>query len=241
MSEMLPEMFGALGQDAAEAIEEAGEADARFIEQTAENEDAAVQRLIDTDRQIAQRATAIGDQAERDAVPEGGPDDAVSEVSGGDRGGGFDPAFEKGPLDAAFSPGIADPSGEFSDQERAIADRLAQEGWRVDAREPDHTAEGIKNPDAMVRKSPDDPGSVTEFKTLNKPSNNALKRDINDASRQAGADGEVVIDGRPAGTTVGEAERAYRRALGQPGKIVANRVHIILGDGNIITFEKEQP
>jgi hypothetical protein len=239
MSEMLPEMFGALGQDAAQAIEEAGEADARFIEQTAENEDTAVQRLIDTDRQIAQRATAIGDQAERGAVPEGGPDDAVSEESGGDRGGGFDPAFEQGPLDAAFSAGVADPSGEFSDQERAIADRLAQEGWRVDAREPDHTTPNKFNPDAMVRKGPDDPGSITEFKTLKESSNNALKSDINHASRQAGADGDVVIDGRGVGTTLSEAERAYRRALGQPGGTVAKRVHVILGDGRMITFERE--
>jgi hypothetical protein len=99
----------------------------------------------------------------------------------------------------------------------------------------------LKNPDAVVRKTPDDAGSITEFKTMNKPTNNALKREINDASDQVGADGDVVIDGRRVGTTVSDAERAYKRATGQPGGIVAKRVHVILGDGRMITLEKEQP
>jgi hypothetical protein len=73
MSEMLPEMFEALARDSAEAIEEAGEAEARFLEQTAANEDTAVQRILDTDREIAQRADAIRDQAAQDgnATPPG--------------------------------------------------------------------------------------------------------------------------------------------------------------------------
>jgi hypothetical protein len=56
---------------------------------------------------------------------------------------------------------------------------------------------------------------------------------------QAGADGEVVIDARDVGTTQADAERAFRRAIGQPGRIVAQRIHVILGDGTMITFEVE--
>lgn len=156
-------------------------------------------------------------------------------------GESFDPALQKGALRPEFSPGVFDPKGVFTSEERAVADRLAQEGWRVDAREADHTVLYRKNPDAMVRKSPDDPGSITEFKTLKGPGNNALKRNINAASDQAGPDEGVVIDGRWVGTTQSDAEQAFKRALGQPGGIVARHVHVILGDGTIIEFEKERP
>jgi hypothetical protein len=61
---MLPEMFEALARDSAEAIEEAGEAEARFLDQTAANEDTAVQRILDTDREIAERARAIGESGQ---------------------------------------------------------------------------------------------------------------------------------------------------------------------------------
>jgi hypothetical protein len=71
MSQMLPEMFDALGQDAAQAIEDAGEADARFFEQTAENEDTALGLLSDTDHQIARRASAVGQNADQDAASAG--------------------------------------------------------------------------------------------------------------------------------------------------------------------------
>lgn len=64
MSQMLPEMFGALAEDAAQAIGDSGEAVARFFEQTAENEDTAVARLAESEREIAARAAAISGQGE---------------------------------------------------------------------------------------------------------------------------------------------------------------------------------
>lgn len=99
-------------------------------------------------------------------------------------GGINDPAFEHGPLGDDFAPGVHDPDGLFQPHERPIADRLAQEGYRVDQRAEDQSVQGMKNPDAMVRKGPDDPGAVTEFKKLSSGSLNATKRNMNTASGQ---------------------------------------------------------
>jgi hypothetical protein len=63
MSQMLPEMFGALGEDAAQAMEDAAGADAGFFEQTAEKEDSALQRIADNEQEITRRADAIGQDA----------------------------------------------------------------------------------------------------------------------------------------------------------------------------------
>jgi hypothetical protein len=156
---------------------------------------------------------------------------------------GFDPAFHHKALGDEFAPGVHDPDGKFVSKERAIADRLEQEGWRVDARREDHTIEHMKNPESMVRRDPADEGRITEFKTLEPTPNgkpvNAAKRNINDASDQVPPDGEVVIDASKVGLTEEDAGRAWRKALGQPGKTVAAQVHIILEGGRIVTFEKE--
>lgn len=163
----------------------------------------------------------------------------ISEILGGEETSGLtDPAMQQGALGDEFRPGVHDPNSEFQPHERATADRLAEEGWQVDQRPADHTQQGLRNPDTMVRKSPDDPGTITELKSLDSPSNNALKRNINDAGSQNDG-GEAVIDGRGVGTTIEDATRAYKRALGQPGGKVPGKVHIILGDGSIATFEEE--
>ncbi|MGZ0152791.1 hypothetical protein ACXJJ3_37435 [Kribbella sp. WER1] len=151
----------------------------------------------------------------------------------------FDPAFDVRPLESDFSPGVHDPTPTFNPRETMIAERLAEEGWRIDARLADHDTPGKKNPDVMVRKSDSSRGVVVEFKTPESRSNNALKRAMNAASRQAGSDGEVVIDGRPIELSEDDALRAFRRACGQPGSRVAGLVHVILGDGRLVTFEKE--
>jgi hypothetical protein len=57
--------------------------------------------------------------------------------------------------------------------------------------------------------------------------------------RPAGRDGEVVVDGRPIGLSEEDAERAFRRACGQPGSRVARMVHVILGDGRLVTYVRE--
>ncbi|NUR96993.1 MAG: hypothetical protein HOV67_17270, partial [Kribbellaceae bacterium] len=134
----------------------------------------------------------------------------------------FDPAFDPRPLDADFAPGTNDPENSFKPHERAIADRLAEEGWRVDSRRADHST-GEKKTDAMVRKHRDLPGVVVEFKTPNRNGTSTLKRNICDASGQAP---EIVIDGRGIELSEADALRAYRRALGQPGKTIADIVHV---------------
>jgi len=63
MSQMLPEMFDALGEEAAQAMKASAEADAKFFEQTAAHEETAVQRIADDERQIAGQASAVREQA----------------------------------------------------------------------------------------------------------------------------------------------------------------------------------
>lgn len=134
---------------------------------------------------------------------------------------------------------MQDAGNVFSPKERAIGDRLAEEGWRVDARRPDHTVDNLKNPECMLRKDGTDEGLIAEYKTLESDSNNAVKRNINAASEQVPADGEVVIDGRAVGLTEENAARAWKRAVLQQQKTVASAVHIILGDGRMVTYVKE--
>ncbi|MGW6199676.1 hypothetical protein ACWF0M_26230 [Kribbella sp. NPDC055110] len=151
-----------------------------------------------------------------------------------------DPAFDPRPLGVSFAPGVVDPASVFEPKERAIADRLAEEGWRVDARPADHTRDNLSNPDSMVRKSGDADGVIIEFKTPVSGKSNAIKRSIHDASRQAGERNEVLIDGRQVGLSEDVAGRSFRRACGQPGGRVADVVHVILGDGRLITYTKEK-
>ncbi|MEV5967866.1 hypothetical protein AB0L70_39235 [Kribbella sp. NPDC051952] len=146
------------------------------------------------------------------------------------------PAFDLSPLDVDFAPGVHDPQRGFKPKEAAIADRLAEEGWRIDARKEDHSS-GDKNPDAVVRKRAADPGVIIEFKTPTTNSSSTIERNICDAGDQAG---EVVIDGRNIGLTEADAWRAYRRAVGQPGKTIADVVHVILGDGRLVSYQKER-
>ncbi|TDW79366.1 hypothetical protein [Kribbella sp. VKM Ac-2566] len=148
----------------------------------------------------------------------------------------FDPAFDLRPLELDFAPGVHDPLKSFKPHERLIAERLTEEGWRIDARREDHGS-GDKNPDAMVRKQPDGRGVVVEFKTPNKNGTSTVKRNICDASDQAP---EIVIDGRDIDLSEADAWRAYRRALGQPGKAIADVVHVILGDNRLVTYRKEK-
>jgi len=149
----------------------------------------------------------------------------------------FDPAFDTRPIGPDFTPGVCDPLESFMPKERLIADRLAEEGWRIDARPENHTQYRRKNPDVMVRKGGDRAGVIIEFKTPESGSSNAVKRNMHEASKQAG---EVVIDGRPVGVTEDVARRSFRRECGQPGKSAAAVIHVILGDGRMVTFRKGQ-
>jgi hypothetical protein len=147
----------------------------------------------------------------------------------------FDPAFEPRALGVDFAPGVHDPSKSFLPKEVDVAERLELEGWRIDARPEDHGS-GETNPDAMVRKDAADRGTVVEFKTLDSRANVAVRRNVNNAADQAD---EAVIDGRKVDLGFDDALRGFRRACGQEGKTVPSVVHFILGDGRLITYEKE--
>jgi hypothetical protein len=158
----------------------------------------------------------------------------------------IDPGAELGALGDRFEPGVFDPHGRFLEKEKRIGRRLEAEGWRVDARPTDHSS-GQKNPDALVRKHRDDEGAIVEFKTQDVGESNAVKRNMLRASGQAlkaarelGARREVVIDGRKVGLSEETALRSFRRAVGQPRSTLVPVVHVILGDGRLVTFTKEQ-
>ncbi|WP_432958456.1 WXG100 family type VII secretion target [Micromonospora haikouensis] len=149
----------------------------------------------------------------------------------------FDPGSHHGPLGEGFSPGVTDPRGLFEPKERAVADRLAQDGDMVHPRERIDDVHKLKNPDAMVRSGPEDPGVVTEFKTLVGSGSASVRRNILEAAEQTGADGVAVLDGRNVGLTEEDARRGYGRAAGQSrahGQQMPATVRIILGDNRII-------
>jgi hypothetical protein len=96
----------------------------------------------------------------------------------------------------------------------------------------------------MVRTGPEDPGTVTEFKTLKRPSPNAVSKRLEDAVDQnlPHGNGHVVIDGRAAGLTetaarAGQADYVRRRQ--KDGKPLADQVTIILADGRGISWRAD--
>ncbi len=151
----------------------------------------------------------------------------------------FDPAFEPRALGVDFAPGVHDPSGSFKPHEIPTAERLAENGWRVDARPADDTKQNHKNPDVMLRKSPDDEGIRVEFKSPISGKLSAVKRNMRKGSVQALVDGEVVLDGRRIDLSEELAREAFHSACKQVGSPVSRAVHVILGDGRLLTLLKE--
>ena len=146
-----------------------------------------------------------------------------------------------GPLGRDFSPAINDPSNLVTDDERPGAQWLAEQGQDVRVRPPDHTVQGKKNPDYIVRKSPDDPGTLTELKTLTSANSTTVRRSILDAAKQLepGGGGDALIDGRDAGLTRVDAERGWARAVGQARthtSALPNTATVLLGDGTHMIF-----
>ncbi|WBC15869.1 hypothetical protein O7600_03235 [Micromonospora sp. WMMA1998] len=153
----------------------------------------------------------------------------------------FDPGKQHGPLGVDFRPGVDDPRGLFEEKERAIADRLGDEGDMVHPRERNDGVYKLKNPDAMVRSGPGDPGVVTEFKTLEVSSSESVRRNILTAGKQVAqtGGGDLVIDGRAVGLSEEDARRGFARALGQHhqhGSALPGQVRIVLGDNRILTL-----
>ncbi|MEV7629157.1 WXG100 family type VII secretion target [Actinoplanes sp. NPDC089786] len=166
--------------------------------------------------------------------------DAGSGGAKGPRPGdpGFDGGLHKAPLGEDFGPGVHDPARRFEPKETAIAERLAVEGEMVHPRERIEV-DGLKNPDAMVRTGPRDPGTVTEFKTLQAATSGAVSRNITLAGEQVapGGGGNVVLDGREVGLSDEVARHGYHRALGKHtsnGTALPDRIRFILGDGTMI-------
>lgn len=153
-----------------------------------------------------------------------------------------DPGLQRGALGGAYRAGVHDPHELFEPKERAIADWLATgDRSAVHPRPRDDTTHGKKNPDAMVRTSPTDLGTVTEFKTLDQHSSTAVKNNIKDAARQLRqhGNGHTVIDGRRIGLTAETARHGYARAHGEHtkwNKPMPDRVTFILGDGSALTL-----
>lgn len=187
------------------------------------------------------RAEKAADLAVQAAAAGRKTDAEAATTDGGRPTAATDPAFTKGPLGKDFRPGVHDPEGMLTAEERAIADFLHEhEGAQVDPRLRDDSQQGIKQPDTMIRLSPQDPGSIVEFKTLKGSSVNAVERNLAAAAEQS-ADGVVAVDGRAVGLTREMADRAWTKTLSQPGRREVskpNLAYVILGDGTLVVYRK---
>jgi hypothetical protein len=139
-----------------------------------------------------------------------------------------------------FTPGVHELPGArpFESHELPTAELLASEGKSVHARAPVNVT-GVKNPDALVRSAPDDPGTYAEFKQPSANSTKAVKKALTDAERQLRdyGGGLVVVDGRAIQLSREVAEAGMARAAGlvrSDGRALPSEVRVILGDGTQI-------
>jgi hypothetical protein len=152
-----------------------------------------------------------------------------------------DPAL-RGALGRHFTPGLSNPTGRaLTKEEQAGADLLVSEGKHVHVLPEDHTVQRAKSVDFLVREDPADPGVISELKSLRSPSSSAVQRNILAAGAQLDqyaaryGPGRAIIDGRAAGLTAEDADRGFRRAVGQArdrGQPMPPSIRIILGDGS---------
>jgi hypothetical protein len=153
--------------------------------------------------------------------------------------GPADPALP-GALGKDFKPGLSNPTGRTLTKDEQIgADLLTAEGKHVQVLPEDHTVQRRKSVDFLVREGPKDPGVISELKTLRSSSSSAVQRNILEAGGQLDqykdryGPGRAVIDGRAAGLTADDADRGFRRAVGQArdhGQPMPPSIRIILGD-----------
>lgn len=155
------------------------------------------------------------------------------------------PGNHRGSLGRAYSPGVHDDQGRFTAKELATAEWLAarRPGACIHPRVRD-PGEETSSPDAMVRTSPGDPGTVTEFKTLISDASRAVKDNMRTATRQLvpHGNGEVVIDGRSVALTEAAAREGHARFVGERRKHdrpLPLRVTVILGDGRELTWRAD--
>ena len=112
-------------------------------------------------------------------------------------------------------------------------------------RRADHTKQGRSNPDAMVRWSPADVGTITEFKTLDPgedASDTTLRAAIGRGSKQLRATaGCLVIDTRGTALAETQARRGHARAVGHArvhGKTLPGRIIVILPSNAMIDLSR---
>ena len=141
-----------------------------------------------------------------------------------------------------FTPGVHELPGAraFQPHELPTADLLAAEGKSVHAR-AEVNAQDVKNPDALIREGRNDPGTYTEFKQPQRPTDSAVKDEIRRAAKQLDqyGGGDLVLDGRAVGLWREAGEKGLRRALGQAqthGSVLPSKIRIVLGDGSSIHY-----
>jgi hypothetical protein len=90
-----------------------------------------------------------------------------------------EPGKVRGLLGRHFRSGVHDDQTIFTPKERAVADWLAHRhrGASVHPRRR-NPVEQKEQPDAMVRTDQHDPGTITEFKTLDRASDTAVKDEL---------------------------------------------------------------
>jgi hypothetical protein len=139
-----------------------------------------------------------------------------------------------------FAPGVHELPGAraFQPHELPTAELLASEGKSVHAR-AEVDAQNVKNPDALVRTAPDDPGTYAEFKRPTANSTKAVKKALTDAEKQLRdyGGGLAVIDGRAVQLSREVAEAGLARAAGlvrSDARALPSEVRILLGDGTQI-------
>jgi hypothetical protein len=184
-------------------------------------------------------AKAIGADADADANAEANAEEKVERTLPE----GADPGNDKGALGGDFKAGTVSDPGRFEPKETRIADRLAEDGAMVHSREPSKV-DNERNPDSMVRWSPADEGTITEFKTLESGSVGAVQRNIHEGAKQPNyhGGGDVVIDGRDVNLSADTARDGFDKAQSMHdihGRQMPEHAHFILGDGTMLTMQKK--
>lgn len=162
---------------------------------------------------------------------------------------GFDPHTHSGPLADRHTPGVHDPvewppgKGRYQHELRTAA-LIAADAVDVRLGPEDHARAGVTHVDSIVRYTPDDPGTPTEFKALVAARNipGAIKGHIVKAVTQLEQhvtaegmllNGHVVVDGSACGLNETDMLRGCLRLVGQAnahGQKLPKQIRFILGD-----------
>lgn len=130
-----------------------------------------------------------------------------------------------GELADHFEPGVYDPEGRLSDEERAAAEKLAETDRAMVCVDDDS--------EITVRRSESDEGTATVFVALDEPTPEAVQEAIDEVAGQLDAEeGQLVVDGRLAGLTEEAARAGCDMALAD-GVRMPEQVHCVLEDERV--------